>query len=274
MIQIASKEKQLKNLEDIIQHSKSRAETHWFEVGKALCKIRDGELHPQRTFEQYCLQRWGFKRSHANSLCRSFEALKDREMSGVPPTLTGTVPTSELSARAGEALASVPEEQREAVLEDAKKSGSVTGKSIKKAAAKKAPKTERPKDKNGYPIPERAIAIWNRRNELNDKLRPLYELKQWAIDMQGTDDIFFRHRGFNFGKLALETEALIFHLKQTTPEVVCTKCHGVDPACDFCYGRGMISTALAHGTTPIEMKEMRDKLTSNDSTEKLSSASR
>jgi hypothetical protein len=81
-------------------------------------------------------------------------------------------------------------------------------------------------------------------------------------------------RGFSLNNLVIEIGALIFHFQQALPDVVCTKCQGIDPKCDFCKGRGMISTYLARGiATPIEMKEMRDKLT-DDSTERLSSAGR
>lgn len=266
MIEIVGKEKRLKTLEDIIEHSKTRAETHWFEVGKALTKIRNDELYPQQTFEQYCLQRWGFKRHRAYQLCNAFESLKESKM------LTSG---QQISERVARELIDVPPEKRQEVIEEASKDGKPTAKSTKAAAAKtKPPKPERDKDKNDYPIPDRAVAIWNRRGEVKEKIRPLHELKQWITDMQGTNDPLYNVTGFSLNKLVTEIRAFIHHFQQAIPEVVCTKCQGIDPGCDFCKGRGMISLDVARGYTPIEMKEMRDKLASNDSVEKLSSSGR
>jgi hypothetical protein len=179
--------------------------------------------------------------------------------------------------RQARALANVPKDKRPEVLKEAEKYGKLTARSITEAAKKRASKTtkpERPKDKVGYEIPERAWAIWDRRNESREKLRPLYELKQWATDMQGSTDIFYRARGFNFGDIARDTGQLIYKIQQAIPDVVCTKCQGVDPECDFCYGRGMISIELAKSVTPIEMLKIRDKMTSDDSSEKLSVSGR
>lgn len=273
MIQVAAKEKQLKVLEDIIQHSRERAEyhdgrknVHWVEIAKALWKIREGKLHPQRTFEMYCRQRWDLGRSRVYQLCHTYEALKDSKSS--------TIVDKESVARE---LVNVPEEQREEVVEEASKGGKPTAKKVKDAASKRKPKPkpEHPKDKTGTKIPERAWSIWNRRNELKEKTRPLYELKQWAIDMQGTTDPLYHAHGFDLGNLAKDIAQLIFQIQQLVPDVVCTKCQGLNADCDFCYGRGMISMDLARSATPIEMKKMRDQLTSgNDKSERLSSAGR
>lgn len=267
-----SKERQLKLLEDEIAHSFERGQAHWMKVAEDLWEIRDKKLYPQQKFGQYSYQRWEIKERQALRLCRIWELYKEHKNCRVRQLLLEG--GNKASIRATEAALALPEEQQEEVLEEAKKSGPPTEKSVKKAAAKKAPKTERPKDKTGYPIPERAMAIWNRRNELNEKLQPLYELEKWADNMQGHSDIFFRVHGFDFSKLLHEVQDLIFHIKQVIPEVVCTQCHGVDEACKFCYGRGMIPMSLAKVATPIEMKGMRDKLTPNDSIEKLSSSSR
>lgn len=269
MIELADEATQLKRLEDIIQHSKERAETHWFEIGKALCKIRDGKLHKQKTFEQYCLQRWGFKRSRAYQLCKTFETLKASNKSTA-------VDLSQLpSEKSARELSKVPEEERAEVLDEAKKSGKPTGKSVKAAAKKTAPKPERPKDKTGLEIPERALPIWNRRGEVREKLAPLYELKQWALDMQGAEDPLWNVRGLDFAKLAIAIDAVIYALKQAIPDTICSKCQGNDPECDFCYGRGLISKALDESVTPIEMRKIRKQLSrSNDNSQAISGASR
>jgi hypothetical protein len=281
MIEIANKEKQLRVLEDEIAHCKSvaedcraKAEAAWMTMGKDLCKIRDGELYPQHTFEQYCLQRWDIKRAHAYRLMNTYLALKDRKMSPMGDTDSESVPTSELSGQAGRALAHVPEDKREEVLSKAVKSGKVTGKSVRQAAAQ----TFRPdvieKDRIGRDIPTPAMTVWNRRKELNPKLRPLYELKQWAQDMQGTDDILLS--AIDFGSVVRQLGQLILTIQQGIPDVVCTKCQGQAPkTCTFCKGRGMVPISKARAYTPVEMKEIIEKQTSeNDRVERLSSTGR
>lgn len=299
MIEIASKEKQLKILEDEIEHSRSRAEKHWFVVGKDLCKIRDGKLHPQRTFEQYCYQRWNYKPAHAYRLCRTYEALKDRETSEAPSTPeltrenhenstivevnTESVPTPELSGKAADALAEVPEEYRKKVLAAAKKSGKVTAKSIKEAAKKIVPVSLSipdviEKDREDREIPEPAMAIWNRRNELRPQLRALSELKEWARLMQDNQDLLYADLKFN--DLVTQIGIVEQTIKRGVPHAVCTKCQGDSDRifhCDFCKGRGMISEYQYHGMpyTPEEMKKIIEKKTSkNDSTKKLPVSSR
>lgn len=271
MIEIASKEKQLKNLEDVISHSKPIAEKAWMAIAEALHKINMGNLFlpKYRNFDAYCLQKWGFKRRYQQQLRATYLALKDSKI------MQRTAPPS---AAAATEIGKVPEEQREEVLEEAKKSGKVTQKSVKEAAKKTTkpkPKPEKEKDKNGYPIPERLMPIWNRRNEVRDKLQWLSELKQWATDMQGTDDIFWLVRGFKFNNLITEIEALHFRLQLIVPDVVCTACQGEgNETCDLCFGRGMIPLSLARQVTPIEMKKIRDRMSANDSAERLSSAGR
>lgn len=245
------KTKILANLEREIERAKTVAEKNWFEIGKALCKIRDQKLHKQRTFEQYALQRWGFKRSRANSLCHTYELLKDSNKSSA----------LDISSAAGEALANVPPEKRDEVLEEAGKNGKPTKKTVRAAAKKTKEKSEIPKDREGYPIPTPSMAIWDRRDELKEKLAFLSELKQWADDMQGNSDPLYAE--VVFSGLKLDIEKVIRTLKLAVPYVVCSACQGQAPdTCTMCKGRGMISKYRYHGipATPDDMKEMRQKL--------------
>jgi hypothetical protein len=260
--------KRLAQLESIIE----RTRKSFIEFGKALLEIRDSKLYrPQySTFEQYCQGRWRFGRRYVNQVIRSSQAVLQLQDTQNLGTMVPKIQTE----RQARALADVPKDKRPEVLQEAEKSGKLTARSITEAAEKIVPDVIE-KDKIGRDIPQRAMAVWNRRRELNPKLRPLYELKQWATDMQGSDDIFYHVRGFDFNKLILEAGALIFHLKQAIPDVVCTKCQGILADCDFCYGRGMISKDLGRTCTPVEMKNIiKKQISKNDSAKRLSISGR
>jgi hypothetical protein len=261
-IQIANKEQQLANLEKIIKQNEiagmkalTEVKKYEDEIGKALTKIRDGKLYPQHTFEQYCLQNLGYKRAYAYRLCRAFETkvqlLEDSKKS-TNSEIVDNLPVSQTNE-----IAKVPESQRIKVLKDAKKKGKITAKSIKETASK-IDVIE--KDKTGYPIPTPAMAIWNRREEVKSKLRPLQELRQWAEDMQGSDDPLFAE--ITFSNLKLDIEAVIMTLNSAVPYGVCPLCQGQAPqTCTFCKGRGMVSKFLYTGVAvPEEMKQMREKI--------------
>jgi hypothetical protein len=256
-IQIASKEKQLaylekefKRLKGIDDQFEKDKKIRWTQMAEILCKIQDGQLYRPKyhTFEQYCLQELNIGRSYTHRLKRGYEAVKMLPNSEIVNIST------ESQARE---LAKVPETKRVQVLGDAKKKGRLTAKSIKEAASKL---DAIEKDKTGYPIPTPAMAIWNRRDEVRDKLRPLQELRQWAEDMQGSDDPLFAE--ITFSTFKLDIEAVITTLKGAVPHAVCPVCQGQAPkTCAFCKGRGMVSKFLYHGiAVPEEMKAMREKL--------------
>jgi hypothetical protein len=161
--------------------------------------------------------------------------------------------------RQARALADVPKDKRPEVLKEAEKSGKLTARSITEAAEKTKDRDVIPKDKTGYPITP-AMAIWNRRDEVRDKLRPLQELRQWAEDMQGSNDPLFAE--ITFSSLKLDIEAVITTLKGAVPHAVCPACQGQAPqTCTFCKSRGMVSKFRYHGVAvPEEMKAMRAKI--------------
>lgn len=267
MIEVASKEKQLSNLEREFEKHKTASEQaeenvkiHWIEMGKILCKIRDGKLHPQKRFEQYCLQRWGYKRSNAFKLCRSFEThkqLEDSKKSTNSEIVDSLPKDGKMSVSQADELTKVEPAKRARVLKAAKKKGKLTAKSIKETAKEIK---EGPKDKTGFPIPEPAMETWNRRNEVKPKLDWLYDLRQWAEDMQGSDDPLFAE--IVFSGLKLDIEKVIMMLKGAVPHAVCTTCQGMAPkTCVTCKGRGMLSEYVYEHSPaiPEEMKAMREK---------------
>jgi hypothetical protein len=72
----------LPDLEAVIE----RGRATFMEVGRALSEIRDGRLYAAdyRTFEDYCAQRWGLRRSYAYEIIQSAQAAQ--LVSGTPDT--------------------------------------------------------------------------------------------------------------------------------------------------------------------------------------------
>lgn len=110
------------------------------DVGQALTRIRDGELYKatHRTFETYCSERWGFKRSYAYDLMKSAAVAENVRHGGqeLPQ------PSTERQARE---LAKLPtEEQPKAWAEavaTAPPSG-VTAKHVANVVAERLPKPQ------------------------------------------------------------------------------------------------------------------------------------
>ncbi len=108
-------------LEEIIQNGLRT----FYEVGFALTKIRNNRYYREthRTFEQYCKERWGFKKAHAYRLIASSEVRQNLSPIG---DITG----SESVLRP---LVHLPPEKQREVYEEAIKSapdGKVTAKHI------------------------------------------------------------------------------------------------------------------------------------------------
>ncbi|MHB1036056.1 MAG: hypothetical protein ACYC35_16765 [Pirellulales bacterium] len=87
-----------------------RGQKTFLEVGQALAKIRDGRLYRQKftTFEQYCQERWGYKRTYVHYLteaAKTVETISVHNCEQEQPIL----PTTESQARE---LGRLPEVQR------------------------------------------------------------------------------------------------------------------------------------------------------------------
>lgn len=80
-LQLTSVEQaELKKLETIIDNGLQT----FVEVGNALMRIRDARLYrlAHSTFEEYCHQRWGMRRSYAYELIDTSKTV--RNLSGIP----------------------------------------------------------------------------------------------------------------------------------------------------------------------------------------------
>ena len=103
----------------------------------ALKEVRDRRLYREKhaTFEDYCQSRWGFTRQRGYQLIDAAEAIASL------PTECQPLVDTERSARE---LARVEPEHREEVVLKANKSGAVTSKAIKQAAADVEPEPGEP----------------------------------------------------------------------------------------------------------------------------------
>ena len=106
----------LAQLEQIIAAGRQTFE----DVGRALLEIRDLKLYkPQyRSFEAYCIEKWGFALSQAYRLMDAAEKLSQN----------GEIPVGEILKEShARALLAVPQEKRESVLKAAHQAAKSTG---------------------------------------------------------------------------------------------------------------------------------------------------
>lgn len=108
------------------------------EVGNALAEIRDNRLYraTHRTFEEYCRERWGIKRSHAKRLMASAETTKN-----LAPIGATAIPCPANEAQVRPLTKLPPEEQPAAwaeATENAQSEGRrVTAKDVEAVVAKR-----------------------------------------------------------------------------------------------------------------------------------------
>lgn len=111
----AAEQAELAAIEIAIEDS----QRHFASVGGRLMRIRDGRLYRENhaTFEDYCRDRWGFRRQVADRLIRA------AEVEAVVTNPHGLVPTSEPVARELAPLRSDPDTMRERWAETVERFG-------------------------------------------------------------------------------------------------------------------------------------------------------
>lgn len=228
-----------------------------FAIGEALREIRDGELykHEYPTFEAFCLTEYDFKVRRAYQLIEAAE---------VKASLKNVQHVAHLeNPRQAAALAAVPEEDRETVLETAAETGKVTAKSITEAAAKVAPAAP-PKptkaihlDKTGYPIPDGILDDWERAEGFGATLRRISEIKCLVDDGLKDDDYVL------FAEITNSTIATLKNayseLAQVIPYAVCPTCQGHNrDSCTLCRRRGFLSRFKFETCVPEDLRKIRE----------------
>ena len=129
---------ELAELEDIINTNLSA----FFEIGKALITIRDKKLYQltHDTFEDYCRDKWDFRKSHAYRLIESAKTIEN-----LSPI--GDIPTNEAQVRPLTKLD--PDHQKQAWSEALRTApaGKVTASLVQKVVKKMVPESERKQQK-------------------------------------------------------------------------------------------------------------------------------
>jgi hypothetical protein len=128
-----SEAERLAELESAIERGKMT----FIEVGNALAEIRNRRLYRRDwpTFEAYCVFHWGWSRQ------RSYQLIEAAAVVKLLPDAMSTIVDAESQARE---LAKVAEEDREKVMQEVIRRGSVTAKAIQKVARELKGKVEQP----------------------------------------------------------------------------------------------------------------------------------
>lgn len=227
-----------------------------FKIAEQLAKVRDMELYgvgKYRSFEDYIQKEIGWSRQRVYQLIEAFETKK-----ALPADVAGDVD----SVRTASALSKIPEHERADAVREAKKSGKVTGESIKEAHQKNRKSNavdtdEGPVDKLGFPVPQ---PIWNdwaiASTVSKDLLQRVSDLKK-EIERGITEgDVPFRElTNASIGQL----EAVYASLKAMVPYAVCTSCSGFNrKTCKLCAQKGFLSE-YRWKMVPSETRAMREK---------------
>jgi hypothetical protein len=108
-------------------------------------------------------------------------------------------------------------------------------------------------DATGYPIPERALAIWGRRDDVEGIIEVLRETKRTLAGYSAARDILMAE--VNLNAADCELDSLISRLQAAVPYAVCPMCQGKLPEnCTGCGKRGMVSRAKFERTDPALLK--------------------
>lgn len=108
-------------------------------------------------------------------------------------------------------------------------------------------------DATGYPIPERAISIWERRDTAGALIADLRSVRSFLEAAVKSKDILFSE--VNLNAADCELESLISRITAAIPYAVCPSCQGKLPEkCKGCSGRGMVSKTKLERTDPALLK--------------------
>ena len=238
----------------------SRGKKTFVEVGMALAEIRDLRLYKREYggFEEYCREKWGWKRAHAYRLIDAAEVVK------VSPI--GDKIQSESQARA---LGKIPAGQRAAVVQAIIDDGKpVTAAEIKKhlppppmqpkEASTLPPPPAEVLDGTGWPVPTQLIPLWKRVDEVQEMLTVLSRIKGALRSAQDQKDLLFAE--VNYSSALSQLDQAWVDIKTAKPFAVCPACQGqVADRCTLCKGRGLLSEHRWNTCVTREDKEFRFK---------------
>jgi hypothetical protein len=224
----------------------------FFAVGMALMEIRDSKLYVEEgTFEQFCEKHFGFGRAYAYRLIEGVKATET-----LPKRLSTKVDT----LPAATAVAAVPAEHRAEVVTAAAATGSVTAKTVEKAAADIQEADVIVTDANGRTVPAGIVALWKEADRITEELLPLarklkHEIK---VGVEDKEKNLVWMDATNGDTSPIQATINLLTLT-VAPHAVCYVCNGVRPQkCKLCRGRGFIGKHL-WTTAPVEVKDMIKK---------------
>lgn len=245
--------------------------TEFVAVGSALKEIRDNSLWraSSATFMEFVKREFALEKSHAYRLMEAAE---------VKNSPIGDMIANEAQARA---IAQVPEEDRKAVLKEAKKSeDGITAKTIAAAAEVASPSEPEPKekpepsfvsndieeekDKTGFPIPTALQKSYEHAHfaakAVLQKITDLRSALKTATDNTEAKDNDIVWSAVNASALEANLSNAYTNLKRIEPYAVCTSCQGrAKSSCKLCRKRGFIDKFTWDNHVTPEVKELRKK---------------
>jgi hypothetical protein len=177
----------------------------------------------------------------------------------LPPKMSSMLDT----ARAAEAVAKVPQEQREQVLAEAAKDGPVTAASVQQAAAKihEGELVLTDETELARTVPAEIAADWQRAEATaKDILHKLRDVLH-TIDegLKAEDAIYADTTNGELSPLKSVIGHVNLHVK---PHAVCAICHGLKSrkSCKLCKGRGYIGRHLWQTCVDSDTKALLAKM--------------
>ena len=269
MVTLLRDDQRLAELEKTI----ARGKKTFVEVGLALAEIRDLRLYRREYsgFEEYCREKWGWKRAHAYRLIDAAEIVK------LSPI--GDKIKTESQARE---LGKAEPEQRAGIVQAIVDAGEpVTAAAIKRhlppvpTQPGGAPRTS-PRDVptapvvaappppaavvdgTGWPVPTHLIPLWQRADEAQELLTAMSRIKGALRTAQDERDKLFSE--VNFSHALSHLDQAWGAIKTAKPFAVCPTCQGQLPDnCTLCRGRGLISEHRWNTCVTSEDKAFRAK---------------
>lgn len=218
-------------------------------IKKILANIHDGDESEALRFALHCNARHGLRRSNADKRrCVTLAMEKWPDISNrALADLCGVTHTFINKLKA--VLDALPEKKDEPPEEPEKPTNH-------EPTVKKPDEPVILLDKTGCRIPEKAVAIWNRKPEAEHVLSFIDAVKDEMEAVKDSKDPLWSEVAFN--SVMADLDRLRTALSCAVPYAVCTTCQGQLPeSCTFCTGRGMISKWRWDYAVPEDVKKLR-----------------
>lgn len=115
-------------------------------------------------------------------------------------------------------------------------------------------------DEKGFPIPDEALPFWNRRQEIQDMLTTLSQIRSKIEKALSEKDPMY---GIVTNGILADLKSAYSHINQVKPYAVCTTCHGRPSlrkgGCGFCLGSGLISKFRYEVQATSEIRDIRER---------------